>query len=106
MTLSAAELVQSFQAFSDEDRRAAFEGVIRAFVSHNGRDETIRLLLENAFGTETALLERQIETLAALTRIPKDAAAALLRPVDPESVRLEDCLTDAEVDRILAGAGN
>jgi hypothetical protein len=44
-------------------------------------------------------------TLAAFARLPKDVAAALLAPLDPASIRVEDCLSDDEVERVIAGAG-
>lgn len=41
------------------------------------------------------------ETLAALGRLPKDVAVALLAPFDPTTIRVEDCLPEDEVQRLL-----
>ena len=81
-----------------------FAGIIRDVVARDGRDEAIRILLTNVFDPQTPLLERQAETLAAFARLPKEVAAALLAPFDPASVRIEDCLADEEVERVVAEA--
>jgi len=43
------------------------------------------------------------QTLAILAKLPKDVLLALLT-FDPASVRVEDCLPDDEVERILSDA--
>jgi hypothetical protein len=95
MPSSTADAPNSFRAFPTEERRAVFAGMIRDFVARDGRDETIRLLLATVFDPRTPFI----------ARLPKEVAAALLAPFDPAAVRVEDCLADAEVDRILTGAG-
>jgi hypothetical protein len=56
------------------------------------------------FDAQMPLTDRQAETLAALARLPVDVRAALLAPLDPAAVRVEECLPDDEVERIVAGA--
>jgi hypothetical protein len=105
MPLSPADAVHSFRAFPAEQRRAVFADIVRDIVARDGHDEAIRLFLANVFDSGTPLMERQLETLAAFARLPKDVAARLLAPFDPESIRVEDCLSDDEVERMVAGAG-
>jgi hypothetical protein len=50
------------------------------------------------------MTEQQAATLAAFARLPDEVRAALLAPFDPETIRIEDCLSDEEVERILAEA--
>jgi hypothetical protein len=106
MQPSSVDAINSFRAFPAEERRALLASMIRDVVAREGRDEAIRILLANVFDSRTPLMERQAETLAAFARLPKDVAAALLAPLDPASVRVEDCLSDDDVEAIVAGAGD
>jgi len=103
MNLSTAEALSSFRAFPAEEQRALFADIIRDAVARDGRDATLQLLLPSLFGPPTSATQGQAETLAAFARLPEDVAAALLTPVDPATVRVEDCLSDAEVARLTAG---
>jgi hypothetical protein len=103
MGSSTADVLNSIRAFPAEERRELFASMIRDFVARDGRDETIRLLLANVFDPQTPLVERQAETLAAFARLPNDVALGLLAPLDAASMRVEDCLSDDEVDRIVTG---
>lgn len=105
MRTSTTEVLNSFRTFPADERRALLADMICDFVARDGRDETIRFLLATVFDSRTSLMERQADTLAAFGRLPRDAATALLAPLDPTSVRVEDCLSDDEVDRVIAGAG-
>jgi len=95
--------MNSFREFSVDERQALFVGMMRDFVERNGRDKTIRLLLENLFSPEKAESDPKAKTLAAFVRLPEEAVVAILTPIDPGLVRIEDCLSDAEVDRIVSG---
>jgi hypothetical protein len=46
----------------------------------------------------------EAKTLAAFARLPDEVRAAILAPLDPAVIRVEDCLSDDEVERILAEA--
>ena len=52
------------------------------------------------------MTEAEAKTLAAFAKLPDDVRAALLAPFDPETIRIEDCLSDEEVERILAEASD
>jgi len=106
MGASTADVLNSFRAFPAEERRELFASMIRDFVARDGRDEAIRLLFANVFDPQTPMVERQAETLAAFARLPKDVTLALLAPLDPASVRVEDCLSDDEVNRLVSGASD
>ena len=101
MSPSATNALDSFRAIPAEDRRELFADMIRDFVARDGREQTLQFLLASVFGPRTPLMERQAETLAAFARLPKDSAASLLLPFDPSSLRTEDCLSDADIDRLL-----
>ena len=104
MQQSTVDAMNTFRAFPVDERQALFVGMMRDFVERDGRDKTIRLLLENLFSSQSARSDPKANTLAAFARLPEEAAAAVLTPLDPESVRIEECLSEAEVERIVAGA--
>ena len=52
------------------------------------------------------MTEAQANTWAAFMRLPEDVRARLLAPIDPKTIRVEDCLSDDEVERILAEAND
>jgi hypothetical protein len=104
MPSSPADAINSFRTFPAEQRRAVFADVVRDLVAVDGRDEAIRLFFANVFDVRTPLAERQAETLAAFARLPKDVAAAILA-IDPATIRVEDCLSDEEVEQMVAEAG-
>jgi hypothetical protein len=103
MRPSATDALDSFRAYTVEERRALLGDLIRDFAARNGRDETIRILLENISTPPTVALERQAETLAVFARLPEDAATQLLAPFDPNTVSVKDCMSDVEVNRIVTG---
>jgi hypothetical protein len=106
MQQSTVDAMNAFRTFPVDERQALFVSMIRDFVARDGRDKTIRLLLENLFIQQNAQSDPKAETLAAFARLPEEAAAAVLTTLDPKSVRIEDCLSDSEVERIVSGAEN
>lgn len=101
MRPSAEDALDSFLSFPVQARRALLAGMIRDFVERDGRDKTLRLLLVNAFHPRTALEQMKVETLAAFSQLPSEGIDALLKPVNPAALNLEDSLSDEQVNQIL-----
>jgi hypothetical protein len=103
MPTTAADVLGAMREFSVQERREFLSELIREIVSKDGRDEAIRWLFECILDRDQSPDEREAETLAALMKLPIEVAAAALEPFDPNEIRIEDCLSDEEVEQILAG---